>query len=154
MSHVRVMVPSEATVLEALGCRLRFLVRGDQTDGAFSMMELEIPPSFVGPPIFHAHTREDWWGTVTSGEIALELPERTIAVPEGGTVFVPRTTPFRYTNPLSKPTRWTITWAPGGFERYFVELVHAIHETPPKEPAELGALARPLWQKYALEIVG
>jgi hypothetical protein len=73
-------------------------------------------------------------------------------VETGGWLYVPRGTPFRWWNAHNGPTRWQLTYAPGGFEQYFVELAAAIAEHAPKTPQALAELARPLWAKYGVVI--
>lgn len=144
-----VMMGSTAPVVEVAGCRATIKVRAEETGGAFGMMEMYVAPSFVGPPILHAHSREDWWGAVHEGEIALEVDGKELHVRAGDVVFVPRGSMFRYWNPKPEPARWTCTYAPGGFENYFLELGAASVREP---GAPLGKLALPLWKKYGLDV--
>jgi quercetin dioxygenase-like cupin family protein len=146
-----VVAPKNASPLNVLGNTLELKVTSAETQGAFSVVDFRVAPGFVAPPIYHANTREDWWGQVLEGEIAVEAkggPTQRIGA--GGWVFVPRGTPFRWWNPEPKPARWLLTYSPGGFEAYFVEAAREIAEKKPKTPQEVGALAGPLWDRYGV----
>jgi mannose-6-phosphate isomerase-like protein (cupin superfamily) len=147
-----VISPDSRKVLQAGGNRITLSVKSEETGGAFSSICFEVAPGFVAPPAFHANTREDWWGQVLEGEVAIELLDgTTMKVSPGGWLFMPRGTSFRWWNARQEPARWQLTYAPGGFDGYFVELVEAIGEkklTPP----QMAEVAGPLWAKYGVTV--
>src|SRR5262245_24292388 len=124
MSHraLVVIAPGAAEPFDLLGNQLTVKVRTEDTNGAFSVVDFQVAPGFVAPPLFHRNTREDWWGQVLEGTVAIESEgkERRL-VRAGEWVFVPRGTAFRWWNPAEQPARWLLTYSPGGFEGYFLE---------------------------------
>ena len=151
MPSLVVVEPGQKEALSLLGNTLHLAVTSAETGGAFSVVDFGVGPAFVAPPYFHANMREDWWGQVLEGVIAVE--ERggaTRRIAAGGWVFVPRGTEFRWWNPDQLPARWLLTYSPGGFEQYFVEAARVVAEKKPKTPQEIGALALPLWEKYGV----
>jgi mannose-6-phosphate isomerase-like protein (cupin superfamily) len=153
MKELVVVGPEAAVHVEGGGNRLTICVAGARTGGAFSSVDFRVAPGFVAPPLFHANTREDWWGQVLEGEIAVEdQGGATRIVGAGGWVYVPRGTPFRWWNARSEPARWLLSYAPGGFEQYFVELAEAMAQSPPRGPEGLAAPARPLWARYGVVV--
>jgi hypothetical protein len=88
---------------------------------------------------------------VLEGEIAVEHEGgATRIVGADSWIYVPRGTPFRWWNARNEPARWLLTYAPGGFEQYFVDLAEAMVANPPRGPEALAALARPLWTRYGV----
>ena len=137
------------------GNRLTIRVAAAETGGRCSVVDFEVAPGFVAPPIRHRHHDMDWHAVVTDGELAFDLDGEERRVRTGGVVYVPRGTAFRWWNASrDHAARWMITYVPGGFEQYFVELVAAVRAlgrvpTPP----EMGALAAPLWKKHGVEVL-
>lgn len=142
-----------ARVVEALGNRLTVRASARETGGVCGIIDFEVAPSFAAPPSPHQHTREDWWGHVTEGELVVEVAGEARHLRAGTTVFVPRGVPFRWWNPTPHAARWTLTWAPGGFEQYFVDLAAAIAAQPPRSPAAFAQLVGPLWAAYGIQVV-
>ncbi len=155
-SRAFVVPPGEGEVIEAAGCRLVVVVPAARTGGAFSIVDLTAPPGFVAPPIVHRHDDMDQIAHVLEGEVSLELDGRKVAAPEGAVIAIPRGTSFRWSNARADaPCRWVFTYMPGGFERYFGELATALKALGRRPtPADLGAIAAPLWKKYGLHVEG
>jgi quercetin dioxygenase-like cupin family protein len=149
MNKGNVVAPGSAAAFEWAGNRFTFPVRGADSGGAFAVMQLEVAPGFVAPPILHAHSREDWWAQVLEGEIAIQLGAKTHRATAGAWIVVPRGTPFRWWNPRQEPARWLLTYAPAGFEQYFFDLMEAMKARP---DATVVELAPPLWTRYGLSI--
>jgi mannose-6-phosphate isomerase-like protein (cupin superfamily) len=150
----KVIFPDGARVIEAMGNRLHLIVPSEATGGLFSVVDFHVAPSFRAPPLLHRHPDLDWWGHVLEGEILVELDSQEVRAPVGSTVFVPRGTSFRWWNPDARAARWLLTYSPGGFEQYFVDVAAALENGTPKTPAELQELVGPLWKKYRMEMGG
>jgi mannose-6-phosphate isomerase-like protein (cupin superfamily) len=150
-----VVGPNEGQLLGSMGIRIRIVVTSEQTNGLFSMIEMSAPPGFRAPPTLHRHTDIEWHGHVLEGTVKMTLDGREVTVPAGGLVFVPRGTSFNWWNgSATEPVRWTCTYAPGGFEKYFGDVAAALNALGrPPTPADLGQLAPPLWKKHGIEPV-
>jgi len=148
----KVLFPDGARVVEAMGNRITLVVPSEATGGLFSVVDFRVAPAFRAPPLLHSHPDLDWWGHVLEGEIRIQLGSREETATAGSTIFVPRGTQFRWWNPEARAARWQITYSPGGFENYFVDIAAALQKGTPKTPAELQELVSPLWKKYRLEM--
>jgi quercetin dioxygenase-like cupin family protein len=111
----------EVPVLELLGARLRFLVSGDDTDGAWSLTEYTAPAGFTGPaPHYHVRAAEAF--VVLEGTLLVEADGQVRAVEAGGVAVVPPGTVHRFSNPGADPCRFLVHLTPAGVEAYFHEL--------------------------------
>jgi mannose-6-phosphate isomerase-like protein (cupin superfamily) len=150
-----VSLPGEGQLLDAIGCRIRIRIPSEATDGRASAIEMEAPGGFTAPPLRHRHLDLDWQGHVLEGTVAMELDGQLVTIPGGGIVTVPRGVAFKWWNASAdRPVRWVCSYFPGGFERYFVELVTALGGLgrPPSRD-DLATLVPPLWKKYGIEAI-
>ena len=150
-----VVSPSEGQLVEGMGIKIRILVTGAQTGGLFSTIEMTAPPGFRAPPALHRHVDIDWHARVLSGTVVMNLDGREVTIPAGGFVFVPRGAAFKWWNgSATEPVSWTCTYAPSGFEQYFVEIAAAVNSLGRAPvPGDLAVIAPPLWKKHGVEVV-
>jgi mannose-6-phosphate isomerase-like protein (cupin superfamily) len=130
--------------LDFLGSRSRIVVDGDDTGGAFGLVDMIEVPAQSMPPL-HVHHHEDEGFYVIDGEVTLYLPGREIKCGPGDHVVAPRGVPHAY-RVGDRPARWLVTSTPAGFER-FVAGVAALDAL---DPAKLTAVAA----AHGIEILG
>ena len=142
-------------MLDVMASRVSIRVRSDETGGAFSVVEMQVPPGFRAPQVRHRHTDVDWYAFVEEGEIAIELDGTLHRVAKGGVVIVPRGVAFRWSNASDqRGAKWLCTYAPGGFERFFTDMFDRLRSLGhPPTAADMAAIAPPLWAKYRVETV-
>jgi len=99
-----------------------FIVRGEQTNGALTALEVGNPPG-EGPPL-HVHGREDETVYVLSGDHRFRLGDVVRAMPAGSFVFIPHGVPHCFQNVGEDEGRMLVTFAPAGMERFFERLSH------------------------------
>ena len=117
--------PGSAPELELMGVRIRFLVSGEETGGAWSLLEYTAPPGLAGPaPHHHARTTELFY--VLEGRLTLEVEGEVRTLGAGGLALVPPGVPHRFGNPSAEPCRFLIQLSPGGMEGYFRELAELV----------------------------
>jgi mannose-6-phosphate isomerase-like protein (cupin superfamily) len=89
---------------------------------AFSLVEHPMAPGIIGSPI-HTHSREDELSYVVSGMVQAQVGDNVITARAHEIIWKPRGVPHAFWNP--GPARALILEliVPGGFERYFRELV-------------------------------
>ena len=140
------MTDATSRTLDVVGSRVRVLLGGEQTGGAFTLVEDVTPPGGGPPP--HIHSREDEGFVVLEGEIEILAGGRWVRVPPGTGAFAPRGAPHTYRNVGSTPSRMVVTIAPSGFENFFIEVDRLSASGPPtpEQLIELGA-------KYGLEFL-
>jgi quercetin dioxygenase-like cupin family protein len=101
------------------GDHYTFLVTGEETGGAYFVMEALVPPGGGPPP--HIHTREDETFYVLEGEIEFLLGEELVNAGPGDFVNIPRGLVHRFLNTGSETARLILTFTPAGIEKFFEE---------------------------------
>lgn len=135
--------PGEGPAVGVLGARSIFKVAATETDGAYAVLEQEVPAGH-GPPL-HVHRHETEVFTVLEGEFELIVGEERIPAPKGTTAACPRDIPHTFRNVGPATGRLQVTVIPGRFAEYFFEM--------DREPVhDLATMSR-VGAKYGLEIL-
>ena len=117
----------------------RFIVRGEDTDGRFALVEHEILPRALAAPI-HTHEREDEYSFVLSGRVGLQIGDDVIEAGPGDFVAKPRGIPHAFWNAGDEPARLLEVISPAGFERYFEDLAPVLQADGPPDLERLAAI--------------
>lgn len=123
--------------LNVLGIDHIILLTGADSDGAWALIEVVIPPGAGIPP--HVHTREDEVFSVLSGTLEMSIGERRHVVPAGTTIVAPRNVPHAF-RAAAEETRVHVAIYPAGIEAMFAEL--AALPTPPDMSRVAAIVAR------------
>ena len=137
----------ECVRLSQLG--VRFLLRGEQTDGRLAVVEHPMPPRSLGAPV-HTHTNEDEVSYVAEGTVGVEIGGEVYTATAGDTIFKPRGIPHAFWNPADVPARVHEIITPAGFERYFEEAAALFAAAGPGVPDPAQAAA--IQAKYGLRM--
>jgi mannose-6-phosphate isomerase-like protein (cupin superfamily) len=105
--------------IKVRGGWLSFLAVGEQTRGAYGLIETANEPS-TGVPL-HVHEREDETWFVLEGEYTFEVGGQTFRAGPGDYVFGPRYVPHSYANRTEAVARALIMVTPAGFEGFWRE---------------------------------
>ncbi len=100
-----------------------YKVAGEETGGAFAIMEHPVPPAAFAPP--HTHTREDELSYVLEGEIMVMIGGEVFAAPAGTYVFKPRDMPHAFWNASSADARLLEIISPPALASAFREMADA-----------------------------
>jgi quercetin dioxygenase-like cupin family protein len=140
-------------LLWVLGELVTRKVAGEQTGGAYSIFEVVSQPQGGPPP--HIQHREDECFYVLEGEYEFLVEGRTLRMPAGSLLYVPKGTLHAYRNVGEGTGRMLVNQTPGGLhERFFEDLGKPAEDTStpgPEEPPNaqrIGAIAT----KYGIEI--
>lgn len=144
VSHLLGPDQGEAVRLLALG--VRFMIDGERTGGAFSLVEHPLPPRALGAPL-HTHHNEDEYSYVLEGRFGVQLGDEVLEAGPGALVFKPRGVAHAFWNAGDQPARLLELISPAGFENYFRELAPLLAEPDRDEAAIGGVVAR-----YQLDI--
>jgi quercetin dioxygenase-like cupin family protein len=131
--------PSEVEdSLQLGGMGVVFKVSGEDTGGAFEIVEHPVAPGTLIPP--HTHTREDEYSFVISGVIGARIGDEEVTAGPGAYLIKPRGIPHSFWNAGPESARILEMISPPGFSKFFREL-HA--EIDPADPdaakiAEIG----------------
>jgi mannose-6-phosphate isomerase-like protein (cupin superfamily) len=117
----------------------RFLLRGEQTDGRFAVVEHTIGPRALAAPT-HTHRNEDEYSFVLAGRMGAMVGDEAIEAGPGDLVVKPRGVPHAFWNASDEETRVLEMISPAGFEQYFAELVPLLSGGGEPDFEALGAL--------------
>ena len=133
--------PTEGDAVGLLGGLYSYRARGADTDGAYSLFEVEGP---VSTPL-HMHHGEEEGFYVVAGEVSFQIGDEVVKGGPGTFAFVPRGVNhgFRLDSPDAK-LLLLLTPGNAGHEAMFEEMGepaddHAV-PAPPTSPPDLGAL--------------
>jgi quercetin dioxygenase-like cupin family protein len=144
VSHLLGPDRGEAVRLLALG--VRFLIDGERTGGAFSLVEHPLPPRALGAPL-HTHHNEDEYSYVLEGRFGVQLGDEVLEAGPGDLVFKPRGVAHAFWNAGEEPARLLELISPAGFEHYFRELAPLL-ATPERDQAAIDQVVA----RYQLDI--
>ncbi len=125
---------------------------GDETDGAFAVVECLLPSGFVPPPHCHRLETETWY--VLEGELQIACGDKRWTVGPGAFVCLPRGIPHGFAVSSATPARVLQVSAPAQFERYIAELGEPATERvlPSPKPPDLAKIEA-LRPTYEIESV-
>ena len=147
-SHQNVVLDQgEGKIIKLPGHKITHKVSGLDTNGAYSMLEVELDGD--GPPL-HIHKSEDESFYVLEGEINLLGGERNIRATAGSLIFVPKGTIHTFSQIAHQPAKFLVTYSPSGFEKFFDEAVDLGEMDTEAYITKANALA----DKYNMEVVG
>lgn len=126
---------------------------GEQTRGAFGLVEQLIPAGFASP--YHVHRAEDESFYVLEGEVTFICDGQELEARPGAYIFGPRGVPHGFRVEGSTPARMLFLATPSGFEQFVEEVGEPAKEAtlPPPEPPDMEKLMT-LAEKYQIEILG
>lgn len=126
---------------------------GEDTGGAFTLIEVLVPPQSGPPP--HIHRREDEAFYVLEGEFEVHLDGRRLTAGPGTWVTLARGSLHRFKNIGLEPAKMLILATPAGLDRFFLEAGREANDPSPESGAvrpedteKLLAVA----PKYGIEI--
>jgi len=140
-------------LLWVLGELVTRKVASEQTGGAYSIFEVVSQPQGGPPP--HIQHREDECFYVLEGEYEFLVEGRTLRMPAGSLLYVPKGNLHAHKNVGEGTSRMLVSQTPGGLhERFFAELDGAAKGTlspGPEEPANVQRIGT-IAAKYGIEI--
>lgn len=156
LEQLKVVAGAEGAAYWFLGTLAIVKATGDDTGGAFTLVE-QLAPAGFSPPL-HVHHAEDEAYYVLEGAIHFRVGDREFDVGAGGYAFLPQAVPHTFRVEGSKPARLLIWALPAGLDRFIAEIgVRASSLTlPPPEPMprDLAAKLAELGARYQYAILG
>jgi quercetin dioxygenase-like cupin family protein len=145
------------THLGLVGDTYTILVRGEDTAGKYTLIDMHVPPKGGPPP--HRHDFEEMF-TVLDGEVQATFRGETVLLRAGETINVPANAPHSFTNAGSAPARLLCLCAPAGQEEFFTlvgQPVTTRTEPPaplsPEEETAFRAKAQALAPRFVTELL-
>jgi len=116
-----VVDPTGGQTLSVVGGNYRVLVSGKQTNGAFSTIEMLVPPQNGPGPHSHADFYESFY--IVDGEVEVHSEAGTYTAQKGAFVLIPEGGVIHYFKNVSdKMAQLLCTVVPAGLEDFFEEI--------------------------------
>jgi len=144
--------PDQGPSVFLVGDTYTTLLSGEQTGGAFTLLEAVVMPN-AAPP--HAHHGEEETFVLLDGRMSFTVAGRTYDATAGTVLLVPRDVPHSYRNVGEGPARMLFLYSPPGMEGMFAELGAPGRRgaiPPALDPADLAAMAA-VAGKYRFSLV-
>lgn len=117
----------EGNVLNVLGMPLRFLCDAKDTQGAWSLMEEDIPAGLGPPP--HRHDWDEAY-YVIEGALDFEIDGKPVRLSAGDFTYLPRNTVHGFKGASPSPARVLIFAAPAHASAFFEDVNREIRSIP------------------------
>jgi uncharacterized cupin superfamily protein len=101
VSHL--LGPDEGEVVRLLALGVRFMIDGETTGGAFSLVEHPRCRRARWARPFHTHGDEDEWSYVLEGRLGIQLGSEVLEAGPGDLVVKPRGIAYTFWNPVTSP---------------------------------------------------
>ena len=106
---------------------------GEDTGGAFALIEVVVPPQSGPPP--HRHSREDEAFYVLEGEFEVHLDEQRLTAGPGSWIQMAQGSLHHFKNIGTTPAKMLILATPAGLDRFFLEAGREATDTSPESGA-------------------
>ena len=133
-----VVKQGQGEALRVMGAAVRFLCGAQQTEQAWSLMEVELPERAGPPP--HDHPWDEAY-YVVSGEVRFHLDGREQVFKAGDFIYAPGGTLHGFQGASTEPARVLIFDAPAHAESFFRDAEREIREMP-RDLAKVPALGQ------------
>jgi quercetin dioxygenase-like cupin family protein len=114
-----------------------FLMTGEQTGGAFFMLQAWVPPGSGTPP--HIHHREEETFYLQEGTLTVQVGGKTLTASAGDVICLPRGVPHCFQNAGNVDAKFLTVASPAGLEKFFEEAFYPAEdcsaELPPMNEA-------------------
>jgi quercetin dioxygenase-like cupin family protein len=117
------------------GDRYTFLVTGEQSGGAYFIMEAVVPPGGGPPP--HTHENEEESFYVLDGQLDIRVEDRLIKACAGDFIHTPRRTVHCFRNTGTGMARLLLIFSPAGLEKFFEETLEPVLDPAAPQPDNL-----------------
>jgi mannose-6-phosphate isomerase-like protein (cupin superfamily) len=155
ISRELLIEPAQGNSLSVVGDILTFKAVSEDTNGQYTLFELQVDPQ-VGPPP-HIHHREDEAFYVKEGELEFHLGDRTVIATPGTFLYSPKGHMHSFKNITNQRAKLLVWCTPAGIEKYFAEVGISVDDPEaPSQPVTQEAIDRVLaaGPKYGIEFIG
>jgi quercetin dioxygenase-like cupin family protein len=111
---------------------IRFLITGEQTDGAFFIAAVSVPPGGGNPP--HIHHREEESFYLQQGTLTVHVGGETLTASAGDFICLPRGIAHSFQNTGNVEAKFLLVSAPAGLEKFFEEAFYPVEDRSAEMP--------------------
>lgn len=147
------MAKGEGNSYWVLGDLYTFKVTGQQTNGAFTVIEQIIQPNGGPPP--HIHHREDEAFYVLEGKFSFLSGDKQSIFEAGSFIYIPKGTLHTFNNVATEPGKLLVIITPAGLEQFFYTIgTPATDQTTPPafDPGVIEKIMQ-LAGEYQMEVI-
>ncbi len=145
-----IRLPGEGqAVINPIGAPTLVRLTGEETGGAYSILEAEQPAGGTPAPL-HVHADDDELIYVLEGTMTIEAGRESVQAAAGSLVFFPRGVSQRFWNDGPGPARYLAIYSPPGAENYVVG-VDRLDRQSAEFPERLAALRESFGLSYPAE---
>ena len=142
------LAPQAGPTLSVVGDTYRLLTTGEQTGGAYAVIDMLIPPQGGPGPHAHAAIEENFY--VLEGEIVVRSETQTYTARQGAFVQIPRGGAIHsFKNESATPAHLLCLVVPAGLEAFFREIGQPVAPGTFLPPPTLTTEAQQQLQKTA-----
>jgi len=147
--------PREGQDLSVVGDNYRLLITGKETENAFAVIDMLIPPK--GGPMPHAHATFNESFYVIEGEIVVRTEEQTYVAKQGSFVSIPKGGAIHsFKNESNSNAHILCLVVSSGLEEFFKEIGQPVafgeFLPPPAMNAAAAAKLKTIAEKYNQEV--
>ncbi|MDF2626193.1 MAG: hypothetical protein K0R39_24 [Symbiobacteriaceae bacterium] len=148
-----VMAREDAEHIWYTGALSAIRATGEDTGGAFGLVEDLLPVGFETP--YHIHNNEDECFFLMDGDAEFVTQGQTIKATSGAFVFLPRRIAHGFRIVGDRPARMLVWVFPAGFEQFFIALSEPAQSLtlPPFKSHDMARVMEQS-ERFGLEILG
>jgi quercetin dioxygenase-like cupin family protein len=119
--EINTIAENQGKTLKISGGEYRIIISGKETDGAYAIIEMNVP---IGAgPIPHSHTNFDEIFYVVEGEVLFKSETASFLAQKGSTVSIPKGGIIHnFKNNSDQPAKLLCTVIPAGLDDFFLEI--------------------------------
>ena len=145
----------EGYSVSVVGDTHRTIISGQQTNGAYALVEMLIPPNGGPPPHSHVETQEAFY--IIDGQIEVITKEKKYSATKGSYVNIPINGPVhKFTNKTDKTAHLLCFLTPAGMEKMFEEVGKPVAPNaflpPPQMTPEEQKRVQSIAEKYGQKL--
>jgi uncharacterized cupin superfamily protein len=114
-----ILRPKEGRAVWVVGDHYTIKASGDDTGGAFALIEVLVPSQSGPPP--HIHRREDEAFYVIDGEFEVHIDDQSLTAGPGSWVTLPKGSLHHFKNSSPDLAKMLILATPAGLDQFFLE---------------------------------
>ena len=147
-SNFKVVLPGKGRTLVINDGRYTIKASSEDTGGAFTLIEMFLPPGSGPPP--HLHEREEESFYVLEGTILFQVGNDSLTAGAGAFVKAPRGIRHAFKNVGTTPARVILLVTPAGLEKFFEAIGQPAGEIPSAPTLEK---ARSIAPQYGITLL-
>lgn len=120
-TSIRTLDPQAGPDLSVVGDTYRIVASSEQTEGAYAVIDMLVPPGGGPGPHAHAHIQEAFY--VMDGEVVVRSETQTYTAKKGAFVDIPKGGAIHsFTNESNSVAHLLCVVVPAGLEKFFAEV--------------------------------